>query len=334
MSGNKVYQGPYAEHLRAFIEEKRLLGCRYLEEERLSFTFDQLSLKFDCSEGFSADLAHAFTEYQPNWQATTQKRRISFIQNFGEYLLRHDISVFRPGYTVMRKMQPEFKPYIFSHSEIEQLFSMSDTIHPNCRNSHVFYPVLFRVLYGTGMRISEALALTMEDVDLREQTLRIVNPKNRKDRLLPISDSIAEYCRWYQRKTHPVYHKDDLFFMSNRGTGRYSRNNVQVFFSTMIAKADIPTHGYKGGGPHLHCLRHTFCVHSLEKMIRDGIPHGVALQLLCSYMGHQSLSATGRYLQLTAEAFPDLMEKIEKATKDIFPVIAPLEEVRMPYEEE
>ena len=74
MSGNKVYQGPYAEHLRAFIEEKRLLGCRYLEEERLSFTFDQLSLKFDCSEGLCADLAHAFTEYQPNWQATTQKR--------------------------------------------------------------------------------------------------------------------------------------------------------------------------------------------------------------------------------------------------------------------
>ena len=51
-------------------------------------------------------------------------------------------------------------------------------------------------------------------------------------------------------------------------------------------------------------------------------------------MGHQSLSATGRYLQLTAEAFPDLVEKIEEATKDIFPVIAPLEEVRMPYEEE
>lgn len=49
---------------------------------------------------------------------------------------------------------------------------------------------------------------------------------------------------------------------------------------------------------------------------------------------YKSLSATGRYLQLTAEAFPDLMEKIEEATKDIFPTIAPLEKVRMPYEEE
>lgn len=334
MSEDKVYQGPFARQLQAFIEEKRSLGCRYKEEERLSFAFDQLSLKFNCSEGLTAELVHAFTEYQPNWQATTQKRRISFIQNFGEYLLRHDISAFRPGYTAMRNMQAEFKPYIFSRTEIDQLLSRADSIHPNCRNSHIFYPVLFRVLYGTGMRISEALTLTMEDVDLGKQTLRIVNPKNHKDRLLPISDSIAEYCKWYQRNIHPIYHKKDLFFMSNRGTGSYSRNNVQVFFSRMIADIGIPTCGYKGGGPHLHCLRHTFCVHSLEKMIRDGIPHGAALQLLCSYMGHQSLSATGRYLHLTAEAFPDLVEKIEEATKDIFPVITPLEEVRMPYEEE
>lgn len=334
MSESKAYRGPFAKHLQDFIEEKRTMGCQYKEEERLAHTFDQTSLKFNCSEGITAELAYAFTEYQPNWQATTQKRRISFIQNFGEYLLRHDISAFRPGYTALRNMQPDFKPYIFSHAEIGQLFFRADRIHPNCRNSHIFYPVLFRTLYGTGMRISEALALTMGDVDLEGQTLHIINPKSHKDRLLPISDSITEYCRWYQKKVHPVYHKDDLFFMSNRGNGSYSRNNIQVFFSRMIADADIPTRGYKGGGPHLHCLRHTFCVHSLEKMIRDRIPHGVALSLLCSYMGHQSLSATGRYLQLTAEAFPDLVEKIEEATKDIFPVIAPLEEVRMPYEEE
>lgn len=60
MSEDKVYQGPFARQLQAFIEEKRSLGCRYKEEERLSFTFDQLSLKFNCSEGLTAELAHAF----------------------------------------------------------------------------------------------------------------------------------------------------------------------------------------------------------------------------------------------------------------------------------
>ena len=223
MSGNKIYQGRFAELLRAFIEEKRSLGCRYKEEERLSFIFDQLSLNYDCSDGLTAELADAFTGYQPNWQATTQKRRISFIQNFGAYLLRHDIQAFRAGYAVMRNMQPEFKPYIFSHTEMDQFFAMADNIRPNCRNSHIFYPVLFRMLYGTGIRISEALSLTMDDVDLKEQVLRVINPKNHKDRILPISDSVTEYCRWYQGKIHPFYHKDDLFFKSNRGTGCYYR---------------------------------------------------------------------------------------------------------------
>lgn len=77
----------------------------------------------------------------------------------------------------MRNMQPEFKPYIFSHTEMDQFFAMADNIRPNCRNSHIFYPVLFRMLYGTGIRISEALSLTMDDVDLKEQVLRVINPK-------------------------------------------------------------------------------------------------------------------------------------------------------------
>ena len=334
MSGNKVYRGAFSEQLKSFIEEKRMRGCRYVEEERLSYEFDKLSLQYDCSNGLNADLVNEFIKCKPNWQATTQKRHISFIQNFGEYLLRHDIHAFRPGYVTLKKIEVSFKPYIFSHEEIASIFDISDRIHPNCRNSHIFYPVLFRVLYGTGMRISEALNLTMDDIDLSNQTIRVVNPKNHKDRLLPISDSVTEYCSWYQSKIHPVYHCDEPFFMSNRGNGHYYRNNIQVFFSRMIANMNIPTKGFKGGGPHLHCLRHTFCVHSLEQLLRSDIPHSAALQLISTYMGHQSISATGRYLQLTAEAFPDLVEKIEKATGDIFPKIELGKEVRMPYEEE
>ena len=97
---------------------------------------------------------------------------------------------------------------------------------------------------------------------------------------------------------------------------------------------NIPYRGYKNRSASIHSLRHTFCVHSLEKMLHDGIPNGVALKLLSCYMGHQSLSATGRYLQLTAEAFPDLTQKIESMYGDVFPKVEFLpEEVKMPYEE-
>jgi site-specific recombinase XerD len=333
MSENKsVFVGTLASYLEAFITEKRNLGCKYIEEERLAHEFDKLSFQFDCNEGMSHELVDEFIKFKPNWQATTQKRHISFIQNFGRYLINHDINAFLPGYLSARKAKSCFKPYIFSHSEIDELLMTVDKIRPNCRNSHILYPVLFRLLYGTGIRISEALNLTMADVNLNQKTIHIINPKNHKDRVLPICDSLAEYCWWYQTKVHSIYHNNDPFFMSNRGNGHYYRNNIQVYFSSIVAKMNLPTNGYKGGGPHLHCLRHTFCIHSLEQMLRSNVSHGVALQLLSAYMGHQSLSATAKYLQLTAEAFPDLMTVIEDAYHDIFPKVENIGEVRMSYE--
>lgn len=334
MSENKViYHGPFSEHLKAFISEKRLLGCAYIEEERLSVEFDLLSMKFDCSMGLTEELAHAFIKCKPNWQATTQKRHISFLHNFATYLLRHDIKSIHPQSLAFKLPASSFKPYIFSHDQISDIFDLADNIHPSCRNSNIFYPVLFRTLYGTGMRISEALSLTMNDVDFSKNTITVINPKNHKDRCLPIDDSLTEYLEWYRMKVHPTYHNDDLFFMSNCAGGHYSRNNVQVYFSNLIAKLNIPTNGYKGGGPHLHCLRHTFCVHSLAQLISNDVPHDVALQLLSAYMGHQSLSATGRYLQLTAEAFPDLIDAMEKIYHDIFPCLEQSGEEHTSYEE-
>lgn len=71
-------------------------------------------------------------------------------------------------------------------------------------------------------------------------------------------------------------------------------------------------------------------MHSLEAMLRNGTPHQTALPLLMTYLGHSSLSATGRYLKLTAEAFPDLNEKISSIYADIIPDLG----VKMTYEDE
>ncbi|MDY3230165.1 MAG: tyrosine-type recombinase/integrase [Clostridiaceae bacterium] len=156
----------------------------------------------------SDEIEKTMRKYQPNWQAATQKRRKSFLQNFVRYLLNHDVQAFLPGYDALRTAQVNFKPYIFSRGEIDELFCLSGWIHPNYRQQHIFYPVLFRVLYGTGMRISEALRLTMEDVNLDEKVICVVDPKNHKDRHLPISGSLAEYCFWYCSKIHPAWHSN------------------------------------------------------------------------------------------------------------------------------
>mgnify|MGYP002511425270 FL=1 len=109
-----------------------------------------------------------------------------------------------------------------------------------------------------------------------------------------------------------AYRADDYFFMSRWGDRHYSINTISSYFRGILFRCGIHHGGRKNGGPHLHCLRHTFCCHSLEKMLREGTAHQAALPFLMTYLGHSSLSATGYYLRLTAEAFPDLQDKINR----------------------
>lgn len=330
MSKNKSFTGPLAEHLRGFLDEKRSLGFKYEEEERVLVVLDKMSLQFDCSNGLPKELCLAFIQREPNWRQGTQERRVTLIRNFAEYLIRHEIPAYFIDYSIVTNRSEDYKPYIFTHSQISDIFRIADSIRPHPSNTHIFYPAILRVQYGCGLRISEALGLKMKDVDMDNNILHVINAKNNKDRDIPVSDSVMEYIKWYGRKVHPTYVPDDFFFKSRLGKGHYEKTSVNHYFREILFNCGI-MHGKKSdGGPHLHNLRHTFCVHSLEAMLRNGISHQVALPLLMTYMGHTSLSSTGRYLKLTAEAFPDLVDKINQIYADIIPDM----EVKTEYEDD
>ncbi len=330
MSKNKSFTGPLAAHLRSFLDEKRSLGFKYEEEERVLAALDKMSLQFDCSNGLPKDLCHAFIQREPNWRQGTQERRVALIRTFAEYLIRHEIPAYFIDYSIVTNRSEDYKPYIFTHSQISDIFRAADSIRPHPSNTHIFYPAILRVQYGCGLRISETLGLKMKDVDIDNNILHVINAKNNKDRDIPVSDSVMEYIKWYGRKVHPAYSPEDYFFKSRLGKGHYDKTSVNHYFREILFNCGI-MHGNKNdGGPHLHNLRHTFCVHSLEAMLRNGISHQVALPLLMTYMGHASLSSTGRYLKLTAEAFPDLVDKINQIYANIIPNM----EVKTEYEDE
>lgn len=330
MSKNKIFTGPLSTYMEGLLEEKHSLGYKYAEQERLLKALDRMSVKFDCSHGLPKDLCMEFIKREPNWHQTTQEQRVALLHVLAEYMLRHDVPAYVIDSTIVTKLYEDFKPYIFSHKEVSDIFATADRIQPNSVNSHVFYPVLLRVQYGCGLRISETLGLKMKDVDFTEQVLHVTNAKNHKDRDVPVSNSVMEYMDWYRRKIHPVYRDGDYFFRSRWGDGHYDKSAVNHYFRDILFRCGINHGGRKNGGPHLHNLRHTFCVHSLEMMLKNGIPHQTALPLLMTYMGHASLSATGKYLKLTAEAFPELTEQINGIYGEIMPSL----EVKMDYEED
>lgn len=330
MSRNKVFTGPLAEHLQGLLEEKRSLGYKYEEQARLMSVLDEMSKQHDCSEGLPRELCLAFVERKPNWRQATQEGRVALIRILAEYMIRHDAPAYLIDSNIVTNQHEDFKPYIFTHKQISDIFAVADKIKPNGVNSHVFYPTILRVQYGCGLRISETLGLRMKDVDFDCQLLHVINAKNNKDRDIPVSDSVIEYMKWYKRKVHAAYAPEDYFFKSRYGTGHYEKTAVNHYFRDILFDCGIKHGGRNEGGPHLHNLRHTFCVHSLEAMLRNGITHQVALPLLMTYMGHSTLSATGRYLKLTAEAFPELVQQINLIYGEIIPDL----EVKTEYEDE
>ena len=327
---SKPFTGPLAVYLTSLVEERHRMGFKFSEEERLLHELDRMSIGFDCTNGLPEGLVAKFIERKPNWHQETQKHHVYAVRILALYLLRHDVPAFLADLSSVTDLHENYKPYIFTHEEVSEIFRHADGIRPNGQRSHIFYPTLLRVQYGCGLRISETLSLRMSDVDFKENVFHVKDAKNHKDRDVPFSDSVGSYLSWYSSQVHPVYREDDYFFMSRWGDRRYSINTVSAYFREILSRCGIHHGGRKNGGPHLHCLRHTFCCHSLEKMLREGTSHQAALPLLMAYLGHSSLIATGYYLKLTAEAFPDLQERIDQLYGDIIPDL----KVRLWYEDD
>ncbi len=326
----RPFTGPLAGFLTGLVEERHRMGFRFKEEERLLHELDKMSAGYDCTGGLSEELVVKFIERKPNWHQGTQKHHVHAVRLLALYMLRHDAPAFLADNSGVTDLHEDYKPYIFTHREIDEIFEKADHIRPNGQRSHIFYPVLFRVQYGCGLRISETLNLRMSDVDFKDKVFHIRDAKNHKDRDVPFSSSVGRYLSWYSMQMHPVYHAGDYFFTSRWGDRHYSIGTVSSYFREILSRCGIRHGGRKNGGPHLHCLHHTFCCHSLEKMLREGTAHQAALPLLMLYLGHSSLAATGYYLKLTAEAFPDLQDRIDRLYGDIIPDL----KVRLDYEDD
>ncbi len=177
-------------------------------------------------------------------------------------------------------------------------------------------PSLIRLLYATGLRIGEALALKDKDMNLDECYLIVKDSKNGQERIIPISNSLCKVLKEYAeyRNKIPVS-KSDYFFVSLAGT-RCQVCDVQRWFKRVLKKAKIER---TTTGPRLHDLRHTFCVHSLAMMAESGMDLYCSLPVLSRYIGHLSMQSTNGYVRLTADMYPGLLKEVEIVCFNIFP---------------
>lgn len=200
-------------------------------------------------------------------------------------------------------------PYVFTDGEVARLFTAIDAQPMSSfTNKALVDPVLFRVLYGAGLRVSEALNLRLPDVDTTAGTLRIRESKNGQSRTVPITGRLAVTLQAYTSAAHPAPEPDHHVFYSRAPGAAINQATVYQRFRGYLTDAGIP---HFVGGPHPHSLRHGFAVTNLRRWAAAGADLAVVLPYLACYLGHTDLRGTQYYLRLTADAYPEVMAKAQ-----------------------
>lgn len=316
-----TFNGPFAPMLDLFVKQKQALGYEYVGGYTVLHVFDTFSKKYDVQNyELTKEMVLAWEQKRPNENDTTRSSRIRYLQHFATFLNNQGYY----GYIapVQNFRISRHTAYVFTKEELHKLFTSLDamTYSPCSPYRHLTFPLLYRMLYGCGFRISEVLNLTIADVDLPNGIVHIRDAKNGNERFVPMAASLSIRCRDYADKVHHEKHdKNYPFFLKKDGTG-YSVSNIEKHFREQLWLAGIPYLG-KDLGPRVHDLRHTYICHRLNQWAEEDVDLTAMLPILSKYVGHTSVTSTQYYLKLTAEAFPNVLKQMEELSGHVFPQV-------------
>ena len=225
----------YKKLVTQFISYKQAQGYKYKSNEESLNRFIKFLVEFGLTEcRLSKNLVEAYSCKRSEETPKNHANRVSDLKQFTIYLNEIGYEAYIPAVSKLSKHLSSFVPYIFTHDEIFRIFKAVDKLKPNSRyNSATVYPVLIRILYGCGLRISEALDLKVGDVDLVNGILTIKKSKFDKDRLIPMSESLHSVCQKLYNQIHKNSTENDYFFRNKNGCRR-SKNTVTQRFREIL----------------------------------------------------------------------------------------------------
>jgi site-specific recombinase XerD len=296
-----VFTSALQRRMKRFVELKQYSGSDYHSQAKLLWRFDQyLSVHHPTLRYLKPQVLDAYWATLGHLCRRGFSNHYSVLRQFCLYQNQFKPASYVPPACGAVDRSYSRAPYIFNQPQVAALLEQCRHIDPAQQALSSLYRTLFSVLYSTGIRISEALALDVADYYPADKLLHIRQGKFRKARYVVLSAScaaqLAAYLRDYRQRMTPS-NSGPLFI--NTRHRRLGYQSAAHIFRQCLAKIGIDKTGR--AGPRLHDLRHTFAVHRLLQWVESGDNLIAKLPVLSTYMGHASVVSTQVYLQATNE---------------------------------
>lgn len=328
MSEQFKYSSVLAPHMNHLLEIKESAGISAL---RMKWILKEID---DFANASHLEDPHITESFIQKWRATrvndcdrTLYAKYSVWSQLTRLMCRNGCVCYIPR--MPKHHKPDFTPYIFSQEQIAAIFSAADEYRLyDIRMGTVLMamPAILRLLYSTGMRVSEALSVRNKHVHMDEGYIHLTKTKNGSERIVALCDSMKSVLQKYieYRDRMPVKgvsDNDSLLFVKPDGTAVRS-NCVYDHMRKLLDTCGIP---HKGNhyGPRVHDLRHTNAVHALVQMGHAGMDLYTGLPILSACLGHHSLSATEQYVRLTCAMYPEMEEQCSEINAFVYPKTGP-----------
>ena len=220
--------------------------------------------------------------YSKNEDSKTISHKITTIYNFHNYLLREKVIKDNQAEFIDRPKLAKHLPYTLTVKEIDKLLDIALVTVFDYRDK-----AMLELMYGTGLRVSELVSLTVYDVDFYNAFLRIKG-KGSKERIVPINNASLKYLKLYLDRRCLLLKKkiSDELFLNARGEG-ISRQGFFKNLKKILATKGMPTNISP------HSLRHSFATHLIE--------NGADLRSVQTMLGHSDITTTKIYTHISNE---------------------------------
>lgn len=232
-------------------------------------------------------------QYSKSISANSQARRISAIKSFFNFLIFEKIRSDSPADLIEGPKLGRKLPVTLNLTEIEKILNGIELNQPHGHRNRA----IIETLYGSGLRVSELVNLTLSNIFFKEDIIRVTG-KGDKQRLVPLGNYSKKFIKIYMDEIR-VFKKikkedNDILFLNRNG-----RKITRAMIFTIIKESAIKAGIKKKISPHT--FRHSFATHLLE--------NGADLRSIQLLMGHESITTTEIYTHLDKKHLKKVMEK-------------------------